>query len=244
MAVATDYNEKLTILKQAIEDNPDDSQCWFEKSEILFELQRLDEALISIEKVLNLCPNNLDAQLLKEKILVDKGSFKIEKQYPKNIFYYYYLYFNQLNFQILEYDKYKYDYEEKKRISIEHIKQDIKRLESKSEILEKAIRIVNFTDSEIKPFEKELSSNDFKEITQIVELENTLKYQKKKLERNQEKLEKLKNNNVVELLLFLGVVIFLTLIFKHIIVAIISSVAVIIWRSERYSEIVRECEAD
>ncbi|MDJ0648109.1 MAG: tetratricopeptide repeat protein [Xenococcaceae cyanobacterium MO_188.B19] len=85
MTVATDYNEKLAILEQAIENNPHDYQPWFEKSKILFELQRLDEALISIEKVLNICPDDLDIQLLKGEILADRGEFENALSYFENI---------------------------------------------------------------------------------------------------------------------------------------------------------------
>lgn len=457
MTVATDYNEKLAILEQAIENNPHDYQPWFEKSKILFELQRLDEALISIEKVLNICPDDLDVQLLKGEILTDRGefekalsyfeniidqgsasswilylkgyslqgleyfeeainvykgifesypgqvnealavmihlelgeclnqikrhyealaeydkailinpndstaryrrgtlltffiddegssqraiedldfvinnlipeeephriityfiraiaknnsndyigaiedfsiylqykpdeyssylyrsdayscigekgkavsdlekaadiSFKVEDTdfyekaksrlenlltYPKNIFPNYYSYLNQLNYRCLEYDKYKYDYEENKRLAIEAIEQDIRKIENEIPILESAIQLEKFTNPSIKSFDRKLPSEDCEELKHIVKLEYQLTSSKEALDKNKTKLDELKSANVKELILFLGIVIFSTLIFKHIIVAIIASIAVIIWRSEKYGEIVSKCK--
>lgn len=66
--------DSLTIMQTLTEDHADDPKAWYANAILLAANEKFDEALVALDKVLNLDGNWVKAKILKVKTLIDKGS--------------------------------------------------------------------------------------------------------------------------------------------------------------------------
>ncbi len=67
------FTDSLAIMQALVNDNADDAGAWYANAILLVAHKKLDQALLSLDRVLSLEKNWIKAKILKVKTLIEKG---------------------------------------------------------------------------------------------------------------------------------------------------------------------------
>ncbi len=70
------YQKALTVVNEALEDDPDNADAYFKKSSILLAIQQPDNALANIDKAISLAGSNPDYSLIKIRAHANAGEMQ------------------------------------------------------------------------------------------------------------------------------------------------------------------------